>query len=68
MRHGGGPYVAITFGPGGPLTAQLCTVDSPGGPVSFMGGGVESVTGLLGGPQNMDTKVAHKKLGTIFFA
>ena len=34
MRRRGGPNVAIAFGPGGPLTAQLRAVESPGGPVS----------------------------------
>ena len=34
MHHRGGPNVAIAFGPGGPLTAQLRVVESPGGPVS----------------------------------
>ena len=34
MRRRGGPNVAIAFGPGGPLTAQLRVVESPGGPVS----------------------------------
>ena len=35
MRRRGGPNVVIAFSPGGPLTAQLYTVDSPGGPVSW---------------------------------
>ena len=34
MRRRGGPNVAIAFGPGGPRTAQLRVVESPGGPVS----------------------------------
>ena len=34
MHRRGGPNVAIAFGPGGPLTAQLRAVESPGGPVS----------------------------------
>ena len=37
MRRAGGPNIAIIFGPGGPLTAQLRAADSPGGPV--LGGG-----------------------------
>ena len=39
MHRRGGPNVAIAFGPGGPLTAQLRAVESPGGPVSGGGGG-----------------------------
>ena len=35
MRRGGGPYVAINLGPGGPLKALVRAVDSPGGPVSW---------------------------------
>ena len=34
MHRRGGPNVAIAFGPGGPLTAQLRAVESPGEPVS----------------------------------
>ena len=34
MHRRGGPNVAIAFGPGRPLTAQLRAVESPGGPVS----------------------------------
>ena len=34
MHRRGGPNVAIAFDPGGPLTAQLRAVESPGGPVS----------------------------------
>ena len=34
MCRVGGPYTAIDFGPGGPLTAQACAVDGPGGPIS----------------------------------
>ena len=39
MHRRGGPNVAIAFGPGGPLTAQLRAVESPGG-TSFRGGPV----------------------------
>ena len=34
MHRRGGPNVAIAFGPGRPLTAQLRAVESPGGQVS----------------------------------
>ena len=34
MRRRGGPHVVTAFGPGGPLTALLLAVDSPGGPLS----------------------------------
>ena len=40
MHCRGGPHVAIAFGPGGPLTAQLRAVDSlgrGGGGTSFRG-------------------------------
>ena len=35
MQRIGGPNVPNVFGPGGPLTAQLCVEVSPGGPVSW---------------------------------
>ena len=43
MRLRGGPYIAAAIGPGGPLTALLFAVDSPGGPLSW--GTIGSVTG-----------------------
>ena len=40
MHRRGGPNVAIAFGPGGPLTAQLCARGGKSGGTSFgVGGG-----------------------------
>ena len=55
MRRRGGPNVAIAFGPGGPLTAQLRAVESPGGTV-------ESVThsAWLFGSYNLIVETSHE--------
>ena len=65
MHRRGGPNVAIAFGPGGSLTAQLRAVESPGGPVSGGGGDHrkrDSARVFTANVRNSDSAFVRKRL------